>query len=83
MNVHVRLAEPFWRTVGQRNLDVELAGGARVADLLAALLAQYPALAQEFAEAVPLIFVDEDEATGETALADGRTIHLVWPIAGG
>ena len=83
MNIHVRLAEPFWRVVGQRNLDVELTAGSRMADLLAALLAQYPALAQEFADAPPLLFVGEDEADEETALADGRHVHLVWPIAGG
>ncbi|MCP5094800.1 MAG: MoaD/ThiS family protein [Chloroflexi bacterium] len=83
MLVHVRLAEPFWRAVGQRRITVELALGARVADLLAQLCAKHPTLSQEIEEAPPLIFIGDDDGEMETVLTEGAQVHLVWPIAGG
>ncbi len=83
MCVEVRLAEPFWRTAGVRRLTLELGDGSRVADVLAALGARYPALGRELAEDPPLVFVGDDEARAETRLAAGSTVHLVWPVAGG
>ncbi len=83
MKVHVRLAEPFWRVVGQRNLDIELEDGAQVADLLTALKGRYPLLEQEFDEAPPTIFVNEEEMDANTLLPDDSHVHFVWPIAGG
>ncbi|MFQ5433879.1 MAG: MoaD/ThiS family protein [Anaerolineae bacterium] len=83
MLVHVRLAEPFWRAVGERRIAVELVDGARVGDLLDQLCARYPALSRELEEAAPLIFVGEKEAEAGTILTEGSHVHLVWPIAGG
>ncbi len=83
MKIHVRLAEPFWRAVGERNLKIELADRSCVADLIALLEGRYPALQQEFLEAVPMIFMGEDEAELETVLVDNGRLHFVWAIAGG
>ncbi len=83
MNIYVRLAEPFWRTVGQRNLEIELADGATVADLTAFLEESYPALRQEFVEAAPMIFMGEDEVEMDTRLVENGRLYFVWAIAGG
>jgi molybdopterin converting factor small subunit len=83
MWIEVRLAEPFWRAVGERRLAVELAAGTRVADMLRQLGEYYPDLNRELAEAPPLIFIGDDEGDAETVLTDGAQVHLVWPIAGG
>lgn len=83
MQVQVRLAEPFWRVVGDRRISVELADGACVSELLDQLGRQYPDLVREFDEAPPLIFVGDDEGEADTILSEGAHVHLVWPIAGG
>lgn len=83
MRVNVRLAEPFWRSVGQRDLELEIKEHARVRDLLDLLEGKFPALAQEMARAQPYIFIDEQEAAHETNLQDGARVHIVWPVAGG
>jgi molybdopterin converting factor small subunit len=83
MKITVRLAEPYWRAVGKRDLELELIAGARLTDLLAFLNQQYPALSKEIAETPPLMFVGETAANMETALTDGAHIHLVWQIGGG
>ncbi|MCP4424495.1 MAG: hypothetical protein GY803_08395 [Chloroflexi bacterium] len=83
MQIQVRLAEPFWRAVGQRNLTVDLAEGSRVKDLIHSLCEDCPALVQELADAPPQIFIEEDEATAETQLFAGNRVYLVWAIAGG
>ncbi len=83
MRITVRLAEPFWRHAGRRDLDLELAADARVADLLALLGGQYPALKKELAETQLHIFVGDSMADQVTRLAEGDCVHLVWPIGGG
>lgn len=89
MIVFVRLGEPFWRVVGERNLAVELPDGASVADLLAWLKRRYPALVGEMEEAPPQLMVDDDAVAGDdharmaVPLVDGASIYLLWPIAGG
>ena len=83
MQIQIRLAEPFWRPVGKRELNVEVAEGARIADLLSALGSEYPALSAEFAQTPPTIFIGEDEAEADSVLTENARIHFVWPIAGG
>lgn len=83
MRIHVRLAEPFWRTVGQRELSLELKERAQVTDLLALLRQRYPALGREMDEIIPHIFIGEEEASPQTPLTEGARVHLVWPVAGG
>ncbi|HLA97846.1 MAG TPA: MoaD/ThiS family protein [Anaerolineales bacterium] len=83
MRIHVRLAEPFWRTVGQRDLELELEDSAAISDLLAVLQGRFPALVEEMAQAQPHFFIDEQESGPETPLQDGARLHIVWPVAGG
>lgn len=83
MRVSIRLGEPFWRVVGQRNLERTLLPGANIGMLLATLCAEFPALNQELAEAPPHIFVNEEQADEKTPLAEGNYIVLVWAVAGG
>ncbi|MDH5506540.1 MAG: hypothetical protein OEZ02_04905 [Anaerolineae bacterium] len=81
--IHVRLAEPFWRAVGQRDLSLELNVPAQVNDLIGLLRTQYPALAREMDEAAPVIFIGDVEAGPDAPLADNNHVHIVWPLAGG
>lgn len=83
MKVSVRLAEPFWRTVGERDLQFELDDHASVADLMDHLTKAFPDLAREFEQAAPLVFLGDEEAAAEAQLKDGQQVHLVWPLAGG
>src|SRR3972149_3862074 len=83
LKIHVRLAEPFWRAVGLRDLEMELNPASRADDLLVALREQYPSLGIEFDQTPPHIFIGEVEAPRDSLLTDGAHVHLVWPIAGG
>jgi len=81
--IRVRLAEPFWKPVGKRDLEVDLAEGACVSDLIARLREQYPALDLEMDESPPHIFIDNTEVNATSFLTEGGRVHLVWPVAGG
>ena len=83
MHVLVRLGEPFWRSAGQRNLEIELAAPATVAELLGELCREHPALEKELASAEPSLFIGEEEATRSSVLSEGCRVHIVWAIAGG
>lgn len=83
MHIMVRLAEPYWRCVGRRELSLEVEESACVGDLVALFRQHYPALSQEMDEAAPLIIVGEAECSSDTALTAGCCVHLVWPLAGG
>lgn len=83
MNVHIRLAEPFWRSVGLRDLDLTLPPASRLDDLLVALRERYPRLSLDFNQCPPHIFIGEEEADGDSLLEDGARVHFVYPIAGG
>ena len=83
MRVTVRLAEPYWRPVGKRDLELDLAEGARVSDLLARLRQVYPALAAEMKHSPPHVFLGDTEADPASLLTEGGRVHLVWPVAGG
>jgi len=83
LKIHIRLAEPFWRAVGLRDMEMILDPASRVDDLLAALREQYPSLSSEFAQTPPHIFIGDVEATNDSLLDEDARVHLVWPIAGG
>lgn len=83
MLVHVRLAEPYWRTVGQRDLELELEDQAHISDLLALLTKRYPALQQELVQAPPHLFIDDQEVGEQSLLKEGDRLYVLWPIAGG
>lgn len=82
-HISIRLAEPYWRSAGQRDLQLELPAGSLIQDLLAVLFSRYPSLEKEMDGAPPVIFVAETEAKLDSRLADGDRVHFVWPIAGG
>lgn len=83
MKIYVRLAEPFWRAVGRREIEMTMKPTSRADDLLVALREQYPRLGIEFDQTPPRIFIGDGEDTGDSLLTDGARVHLVWPIAGG
>lgn len=83
LKIYIRLAEPFWRAVGLRDIEMNLNPASRVDDLLVALREQYPSLSSEFDQAPPHIFIGDAEATYDSLLNEDARVHLVWPIAGG
>ena len=83
MHIHLRLAEPYWRSVGSRELELDLSPGSRVRDLLEQLQDRHPDFSRELKECPPHIFIGDEEGTWETPLAEASRVHLVWPIAGG
>ena len=83
MNIQVRFAEPFWRVVGQRNLEMRMASESNVRGLLALLCKQYPGISAEMAESTTILFVNEEEVDMDTILEEGDQVHILWPIAGG
>ena len=83
VKINVRLAEPFWRAVGLREIVMTMNHASRADDLLVALREQYPSLGIEFDQTPPHIFIGEVEAPRDSLLTDGAHVHLVWPIAGG
>ncbi len=64
-------------------------GGATVAEVIAALDAEWPGVADRVLEAGPAIrehinvFVDGDIATLETALGPDSIVHVIPAVAGG
>lgn len=83
MQIHIRLAEPFWRPVGKRDLSLNITEDSRVSDLLAMLRRDYPALSAEMDQSPPHIFIGDAEADSASALTENARVHLVWPVAGG
>jgi hypothetical protein len=83
VQIHVRLAEPFWRAVGLREIEMAILPASRAEDLLVALREKYPSLAIEFDRTPPHIFIGNVEASRDSLLHEDARVHLVWPIAGG
>ncbi|MBM3179852.1 MAG: MoaD/ThiS family protein [Chloroflexi bacterium] len=83
VKVYVRLAEPFWRAIGLREIEMDINPASRVDDLLVALREQYPSLGIEFDQTPPHIFIGDAEASRDSLLNEDARVHLVWPIAGG
>ena len=81
--INIRLSEPYWRSAGRRDLQLELPYGSRLKDLLALLFERFPSLEHEMVDAPPAIFVGDSEADPDTKLDTDSQVHVVWPIAGG
>jgi hypothetical protein len=81
--INIRLSEPYWRSAGRRDLQLELPYGSRLKDLLALLFERFPSLEHEMVDAPPAIFVGDSEADPDTKLETDSLVHFVWPIAGG
>lgn len=83
VQIHIRFAEPFWRAVGLREVQMTMNPASSVDDLMVVLREQYPSLGIEFDQTPPHIFIGDVEVTRDSLLTDGARVHLVWPIAGG
>lgn len=93
MHITFRLGEPLWRTVGKREVTVEIPSSATVGYALTALADAYPAIGQElhsrdsrsdfyyslFVNDRPVPFADKDQV----AVKDRDVITILLPLAGG
>jgi molybdopterin converting factor small subunit len=93
VDIQVSLGDPLWKSVGQRQISLELSDEASVADALATLRSSYP----EFGAAVEAgatrlgipfnCFVNrrlvKDGDLGQHRLKEGDTLYILAPIVGG
>lgn len=81
MRVTVRLFAAARERAGVGSVDVELAAGARVSQLLAGVVAVKPALAS----LVPhlRVAVNQEFAGAEAIVEEGAEVALIPPVAGG
>jgi len=85
MLITVRLGEPFWREVNEKQLTVEMPANSTVADLLNALSERFPALrlSLEQTDPPPTVFQGEDWVSSDSALTGDSQLMIVWALAGG
>ena len=93
MEVEVKMGDPLWKTVGQREIRVELTDGATVADVLAHLTAAYPGFGAALEAGgtrlgVPFNFfvnrkLVKDGDLDRHQLRAGDRLHILAPIVGG
>lgn len=81
MTVNVRLSGELARICGSARLSLDLADGATVADVRAALTEQVPALAGALDATLPL--VRGAHVPPERTLGNGDELALLLPAAGG
>jgi molybdopterin synthase catalytic subunit len=81
MKVSVRLFAGLHDVVGRRELEMELADGATVADLRQQLVSQYPAVGPFMNTLV--CAVDEEYVSNDHHLRPGDEVALIPPISGG
>jgi molybdopterin synthase catalytic subunit len=81
MRVLVKLFGAVREAVGEKELAVEVAAGARVADLRALLAAEYPVF-ETFGERLAAS-VNLEVCPLETALSDGDEVAFLPPVSGG
>lgn len=81
MNIQVRLGAGLVPAAGSSRLAVTLAEGATIADLLAYLQAEYPALSSKLDRAVPV--VSGRHLALSAPLSGGQEVALLLPVAGG
>ena len=81
MKISVRLGAGLAHLATSPRLAVELKEAATVADLLAYLETEYPALAERLPAAVPMI--SGRAAPSAEPLAAGQEVALLLPVAGG
>jgi molybdopterin synthase catalytic subunit len=68
---------------GETILDLPLADGAQVKDLVAALDVQHPNLGELLREKKVVVSVNQEIAHWETALGESDEIALLPPFSGG
>jgi molybdopterin converting factor subunit 1 len=77
--IKVRLFASFRDTAGASVLELQTAPGATVADLWAALVSTYPALAR----GTPSAAVNATFAPASTPVAAGDEVAFLPPVSGG
>ncbi len=91
MPVKVKMGEPLWRAVGQREVMVDCDGGT-IADVLTALSERpgFQEAYQRHADGIGpeyVLFLNEKalpaSAAAVTQCGDGDTLRIMLPIAGG
>ena len=93
MVVEVKMGDPLWRVVGQKQISLELSDGATVSDALARLGNIYPdfGAALEAGGAgigIPFNFfvnrrLVKDRDLAERKLKSGDMLYILAPIVGG
>jgi sulfur carrier protein ThiS len=93
VTVEVKLGDPLWKAVGQRQISLELANGASVDDALMSLRTAYPQFEAALAAGgtrlgVPFHFfvnrkLVKDGDLTQHRLKRGDTLHILAPIVGG
>jgi molybdopterin synthase catalytic subunit len=81
MRVRVLLFAALREAVGEKTLELEVRGSATLADALAQLERQHPAIASHRGKL--LIALNEERAPLSTALHDGDELALLPPVSGG
>lgn len=81
MRVTVRLFAAARERAGVGSLDVELATGASVAQLLAAVVAAKPVLASLLPHL--RVAVNQEFAAADALVEEGAEVALIPPVAGG
>jgi molybdopterin converting factor small subunit len=85
MKITVRLGEPFWRALGERQIVLALSPDATISEALKILWRRCPALAAELNSigAQPALFLNDEVGQPDSRLRDGSTLHILWPVSGG
>ena len=85
MKIVVKLGEPLWPEIGEKQVILDLQTGATIEDLISKLADHYPAL-REFlnqAEIPPTVFLADELVSWETKLKQGDSPTLIWAVSGG
>lgn len=93
MMVEVKMGDPLWKAVGQRQIGLELADGATVADALAHMRTTYPDFGATLEAGgthlgVPFHFfvnrkLVKDRDLARHKLKAGDRLYILVPIVGG
>ncbi|MGQ9583190.1 MAG: MoaD/ThiS family protein [Thermoplasmatota archaeon] len=90
MRVRVRLLRPFSDAVGRSELELELREGAVVREVIERLSTEYPRFGREAYEAdgrmsdyITMFLNDRPVTDLETALNDGDSLLVLFPVSGG
>ena len=81
MQVSVRLSAALAQITGLPRVQVTVSEPATVANVIHALLEQYPALAPRLKHAVPI--VGGNHASPDDPLVAGQEVAFLMPVAGG
>ena len=93
MVIEVKMGDPLWKAAGQRQIRLELADGATVADALARLRSTYPDFGSALETGgtpmgVPFNFfvnrkLVKDRDLAKHRLKTGDKLYILAPIVGG